>query len=689
MKLFLLFLTTFSIPTTHAWGKDGHAIIAAIAQDHLSPTALKGVLHLLQANNPPASNLSAIASWADQMTHTKEFAWTEPLHFTNVQDSSKKCLVNGEKGGYGNCTFNYLRDCVDRDGNNPGFCNAGAIANFTSILTQGVRNKSTSTATVQALKFVVHFVGDIMQPLHCGMLLDHGGVYINVKFPVAGGQGSSWNLHNIWDFGLIVNNEGVEGEYLGLVNSIQTQLNSGSFAQSKSTWMHSIDPKNWVQESLNMATKYAYRFANGTDIRRTHSRTDFVILGDSVNEYMKTGGIIEEQLAKAGVRLAVLLNNIFDTKSKPQKISTSITTPINKPHFSGMFFAMTPLVTMWTVKEWIVEFTYMKAAGFKFVVIPHTGRQINTSTTTCMNGTFQVYYPVNKNDLNPNCYTQIGNLKTKGGTLGAAFEAATSVGLDLHLGLLFAPAEHGFPEQHVNNTYLEWADQQYEAAKALYHLYGATNHLVGFYTEIEESNSNYWLSIYGNFSTYYWERIGSQIKQNLNSELVVWASPYSIGNLTRHPTDFSNTSMWQKAWKEIFINAPSLDFVSPQDSMGAQGNSFENASEYLQAVVKGGLDAQRSVPQWSNVELFEVWPRSCEWPSVCHGRHPASFEGRIKQQMHNEANIISPKDGGASAVLIAWEWRSCFSPNAFGDSHIAFPNVTKSNYEAYMSYLKE
>ena len=330
----------------------------------------------------------------------------------------------------------------------------------------------------------------------------------------------------------------------------------------------------------------------------------------------------------------------------------------------------------------------MKQVGFEFVVIPHTGRQLNTSTPTCSNGTFAVYYPVQLPHLDPQCYTQIGNLQAKGGTLGAAFAAAHLVGLDIHLGLLFAPAEHGFPEQKPTNLYVTWADQQYQAAAALYTLFGK-DRLVGFYTEIEESNSNYWLGVYQNFSTFYWNRIGSQIKQHLHPKLLVWASPYSIGNLTRHPTGYATPTEYRAAWTSIFQHAPSLDFVSPQDSMGAQGNSFQNASDYLAAVSAAGTDAKRTTPQWSNVELFEVWPTSCQWPTPCHGRHPASFEGRIRQQMHNEATVLSPDDNGASATLIAWEWRSCFSPNALDDPHLPFANVSRLNYDAYVAYLKE
>ena len=51
---------------------------------------------------------------------------------------------------------------ITRADMSPGFCNAGAILNFSSILRKGVQAGSTDVATVQALKFVIHFVGDIM-----------------------------------------------------------------------------------------------------------------------------------------------------------------------------------------------------------------------------------------------------------------------------------------------------------------------------------------------------------------------------------------------------------------------------------------------------------------------------------------------------------------------------------------------
>jgi len=289
-----------------AWGKDGHSIIADIAQGLLTDKARSRALKLLGKQG----NLSDVANWADREVHTDEFHWTEPLHFTNVKDDA---CWHGDEKGYMNCTFNYERDCVDRDGNNPGFCNAGAIANFSNILRDGLARSDSGNDTVNALKFVVHFIGDIHQPLHCGLLRDRGGVQMNVFYPV-NDQGSHWNLHNVWDFGLIVNHEGHEGNRAPMVKGIQKMLSS-DWKSKSAEWTAQMDPKVWVQEALDMATQFAYRFPNGTAIHHSHGKHDEVHLQPALQPYIQEGGIIDRQLATGGVRLAAVLNDIFDGHS--------------------------------------------------------------------------------------------------------------------------------------------------------------------------------------------------------------------------------------------------------------------------------------------------------------------------------------------------------------------------------------
>lgn len=278
-------------------------MIATMASRYLTPAATASVAKLLKG-----ANMSSVANWADQMTHTDQFRWTEPLHFVNVQDSSKACIT---PDGYHKCTFVYSRDCVDTHGHKD-FCNAGAIANYTGQLVAAKGKVSISIA--EALKFLIHFVGDIHQPLHVAMAGDRGGVKMNVDFAVPG-QGSRWNLHNVWDFGMIVRAEGTEGHQDALLESMLTRMHTGEWKNETtiSGWGSVMDPKRWVQEGLDLATAVAYRFPNGTSLPMYRMGTKYstVTLDDSYMAYMAPGGPVETQLAKAGYRLAMLLNKII------------------------------------------------------------------------------------------------------------------------------------------------------------------------------------------------------------------------------------------------------------------------------------------------------------------------------------------------------------------------------------------
>jgi hypothetical protein len=82
-----------SIQEVVAWGKDGHRIVANIAQSRLSPAAAKKMQKILG----PGQNLSDVATWADDVRSTPEWSWSAPLHFIDVPD--------------GDCEFEYTRDC--------------------------------------------------------------------------------------------------------------------------------------------------------------------------------------------------------------------------------------------------------------------------------------------------------------------------------------------------------------------------------------------------------------------------------------------------------------------------------------------------------------------------------------------------------------------------------------------------
>ena len=230
------------------------------------------------------SQQSQVANWADTITHTQP--WSVPLHFINVQE----CSASSES-----CTFDYERDC---EGD---VCVAGAIANYTERLLSKIDPYTD-------LKFLTHFVGDVHQPLHCARASDRGGNTISPILYSVTDQGDEWDLHQVWDFGMIENhvhnNFGGINElyYQDLLKAVSP---GGTYYDSLFEWT-SCPPSSsaccsskWGQESVDLSLSKAYVTTDGEQISG-----NFTVPGDYVG-----GGIevVSMRLAQAGVRLAQIL----------------------------------------------------------------------------------------------------------------------------------------------------------------------------------------------------------------------------------------------------------------------------------------------------------------------------------------------------------------------------------------------
>ena len=164
-------------PAAQAWGPVGHSIVAELAQRHLSPAAKAEVEHLLSLEHK--TRLADIASWPDEIRNdpNQQALWkaTRAQHYLDFKNDQ--------------CSYSPPRDCPD------GQCVVEGINHYAEILA----DKTQSDATrLEALKFVVHFVGDEHQPLHAGSRDDKGGNSYQVQF-----QGKGTNLHHVWDSGLL------------------------------------------------------------------------------------------------------------------------------------------------------------------------------------------------------------------------------------------------------------------------------------------------------------------------------------------------------------------------------------------------------------------------------------------------------------------------------------------------------
>jgi len=271
---FILFLFTQS--PLLAWGAVGHKTIAFIAQDRLTPEAWTEVHRLLG----PSRDLVSVCTWADMIAHTR--SETAPWHYIQVN-------VREEQNSYD------LSDiCRDHQ------CVVDQIERDEEILKD---RWAPPSAKREALKFLVHFVGDVHQPLHCAEDNDRGG---NEKwFRYYGSQKNpnryTWvNLHSFWDNLL-------EPHAKENPRKLAAQLEQNLTEDQVNAWQGGT-PKDWAYESFRIARDNIYsELPAGPLLEKNRWGQD--LPDDYYTDQMRK--IVYERLLKAGLRLAYLLNQIF------------------------------------------------------------------------------------------------------------------------------------------------------------------------------------------------------------------------------------------------------------------------------------------------------------------------------------------------------------------------------------------
>lgn len=244
-----------------AWGPRGHAIVAAIAEHHLTPAARAEMLRLLAPEH--AAHLADVASWADEIQDAPRYSalWrqTRRQHYVNFADAR--------------CRYQPIRDCAD------GQCAVAGLAHYVAVLSAPAQGDK---ARREALKFVVHFVGDIHQPLHAGYRDDKGGNAYQVRFR---GRGS--NLHRVWDSGLI-------GERRLGAAAYARRLDAAAPA-AHITLPQSMDTAfvDWAQASCRLTARAGF-YPSGHVVTRDYVAASLPVA--------------EARLRLAGLRLAAVLN---------------------------------------------------------------------------------------------------------------------------------------------------------------------------------------------------------------------------------------------------------------------------------------------------------------------------------------------------------------------------------------------
>jgi hypothetical protein len=230
-----------------------------MAERRLTPAALAAIRDLMG----PGAKLADIASWADLQQEVQE---SSQWHYVDVPLSSDRYEP---------------RFCQ------PGGCVVSKIKDFRKLLMEG---NGSRTERQLALKFLVHLIQDLHQPLHVGDNGSRGGVDLQVRF-----LGSGSNLHRVWDSDII---ESRNRDCAGWLK----ELESAATPERVAKWSRGTE-EDWATESL-MDARRVYLIP-GSD--------RFITPGALLDEeYLRFAlPIIERRLAQSGVRLAETLNAIF------------------------------------------------------------------------------------------------------------------------------------------------------------------------------------------------------------------------------------------------------------------------------------------------------------------------------------------------------------------------------------------
>jgi hypothetical protein len=243
--------------TLISWGGTGHKTVAKIAENHLTANTKLNVDALLAGQS-----MADVASWADGLRNDPNYSNTSSWHYINAplglsyEEFSKTVKAQGSTNVYG-----ALLKCED-----------------------DIRSQTTTVQQkTDALKFIIHFVGDMHQPMHVSRAEDKGGNSIQMQF-----DGKGTNLHSLWDSGLInKKSETFEQMAVGYDNATPQEI---------AAWQ-STDPIRWAYESYEISAKL---YAEAEKDNKP---------GDAY--YQQYLPVVQQRIEMAGIRLAGVLNELF------------------------------------------------------------------------------------------------------------------------------------------------------------------------------------------------------------------------------------------------------------------------------------------------------------------------------------------------------------------------------------------
>lgn len=255
-NLFLSAMLLAGVSSAFGWGQKGHDTTAFIAENHLTPTAKQAIEELLDGKS-----IVYYANWLDNASNTPAYAYSKTWHYKNVDDG---------------ITFEEAP-----------LLESGDIVRAIRSQVDILNNPEASRDEKQlALKMVIHLLGDVHQPMHLGHASDLGGNRWHVKY-----FGRDSNLHSVWDSSL------PESAHKWGYTEWQQQIDRISPEQTI-VIVEGGTPESWAKETYEIC-------------RNVYASTpqDKNLSYDYIADWTP---VIESQFLKGGLRLADVLNAIFD-----------------------------------------------------------------------------------------------------------------------------------------------------------------------------------------------------------------------------------------------------------------------------------------------------------------------------------------------------------------------------------------
>ena len=275
-SIYILTITFFLIffsNSLFAWNQVGHKVVAQIAYDNLTPTAKLKANQLTKAmsdNYPGNIGFVDSAIWADNIKGDEITAFSK-WHYVNIP-------INAD----GKHRKRYAKTNV-----------IWAIGQAENVL---ISPSANAFEKGMFLRFFIHFVGDIHQPLHATNYYskrfkhgDQGGNLYKIKY------GKINKLHTVWDQCFTLTNKKYSDKkaVIELAQQLQNQYPKSDFTEA----LKDNNPTDWAYQSRQLAIKYVYQVPYN---------------GKITKQYQKQGKVIcQKQLALAGYRLADILNQIL------------------------------------------------------------------------------------------------------------------------------------------------------------------------------------------------------------------------------------------------------------------------------------------------------------------------------------------------------------------------------------------